>query len=78
MSNKSYILPSRVSITGGKPEDKERESVVTRLLPSVYQALEKKHAKLVVHQASTALEVAYQLGVQSVLADLRNGYVVES
>ena len=78
MSNKPYVVPPRVSITGRQPEDNiAKEMVIARLLPGVYQVLEKKHAKLVVHQSSTQLEVAFQLGVQSVLSDLRNGYVVE-
>ena len=76
-----YLRIKDVSITDGTSKAllaPAREVVVARMLPSVYQQLEKKHSRLVITTASTPLEVSYQLGVQAVLADLRNGYVVES
>ena len=49
---------------------------VVRLTPEVYAELEKKHTRLAVSATTTPIEAAFQLGVQSVLRDLRNGYVV--
>lgn len=49
---------------------------VVRLAQEVYAELEKKHTRLAVSATTTPIEAAFQLGVQSVLRDLRNGYVV--
>lgn len=49
---------------------------LVRLTPEVYADLEKRHTRLSVSATSTPIEVAFQLGVQSVLRDLRAGYVV--
>ena len=46
--------------------------------PEVYAALEAKLSRTIVTTSTTALEAAYQLGVQAVLKELRAGYVVQT
>lgn len=42
----------------------------------VYQKLEKQVARTAITNQTTDIQAAYQLGVQSVLEALRNGFVV--
>ncbi len=53
-----------------------KEQVVTRLEPNVYAALEAKVPPPNVTTTTTELMAGYQLGVQTVLKLLRDGYVV--
>ncbi len=53
-----------------------KEQVVTRLEPEVYAALEGKVPPPNVTTTTTELMAGYQLGVQTVLKLLRDGYVV--
>lgn len=50
---------------------------VVRLTPEVYKALEDKLSRTVVTTNTTPIEAGFQLGVQAVLKELRNGYVVQ-
>ena len=47
-----------------------------RLPQHVYAELERKVGTVVVNQVTTDLQAGYMLGVQVVLKELRNGYVV--
>ena len=47
-----------------------------RLPQHVYAALEARMAGPVVSQVTTDLQAGYMLGVQAVLKELRNGFVV--
>lgn len=47
-----------------------------RLPQHVYESLEAKMAGPVVNQVTTDLQAGYMLGVQAVLKELRNGFVV--
>ena len=47
-----------------------------RLTQHVYDELERKVGSVVVNQVTTDLQAGYMLGVQAVLKELRNGYVV--
>lgn len=59
-----------------QPEEPMKEQVVTRLEPEVYAALEGKVPPPNVTTTTTELMAGYQLGVQTVLKLLRDGYVV--
>ena len=50
---------------------------VVRLTPEVYKTLEDKLSRTVVTTNTTPIEAGFQLGVQAVLKELRNGYVVQ-
>jgi hypothetical protein len=52
--------------------------IITRLASDVYRQLERKFSKPIVTTATTPIEVAYQLGVQAVLQELRNGFTIDS
>ena len=56
---------------------KQTESLIVRLTPEVYTVLETKLSKLIVTEATTPIQVGYQLGVQAVLKELRAGYVIQ-
>ena len=56
---------------------KQTESLIVRLTPEVYAVLESKLSKLIVTEATTPIQVGYQLGVQAVLKELRAGYVIQ-
>lgn len=47
-----------------------------RLPEHVYKELEGKLASPVVNQVTTDLQAGFMLGVQAVLKELRNGFVV--
>lgn len=47
-----------------------------RLPQHVYDELERKVGTVVVNQVTTDLQAGFMLGVQSVLKELRNGFVV--
>ena len=47
-----------------------------RLTQHVYEELERKVGTVVVNQITTDLQAGYMLGVQAVLKELRNGYVI--
>lgn len=51
---------------------------VVRLEQEVYAQLEAKLSRLVVTTTTTPLEAGFQLGVQAVLKELRNGYVIQT
>ncbi|QYD70143.1 hypothetical protein KZJ38_07500 [Paraburkholderia edwinii] len=53
-----------------------KEQVVVRLDPFTYRELEQKLTPPVVTTQTTELLAGYQLGVQSVLKLLREGYTV--
>lgn len=58
-------------------QDTEKRVVdMVRLSYEQFSALEKKVGRIGVGNQTTQLEVAFQLGVQSVLKELRDGYVV--
>lgn len=57
-----------------KPETR----YIVRLQPELYQKLETKLSRTVVTSSTSAIEVGYQLGVEAVLKELRNGYVMEA
>lgn len=57
-----------------KPETR----YIVRLQPELYQKLETKLSRAVVTSSTSAIEVGYQLGVEAVLKELRNGYVMEA
>lgn len=48
-----------------------------RLSPQVYRELEKQVSRPVVSERTTPEQIAFQLGVQSVLEVLRNGFTVD-
>jgi len=50
---------------------------ILRLTPDLYKLLERKFSRPVVTTATTPIEVSYQLGVQAVLQELRNGFTIE-
>lgn len=54
-----------------------KELIVTRLRPDLYAQLEKKFSTLRITETVTPLQAGYALGVEAVLKELRNGYVVE-
>ena len=58
-----------------KPEQKEL--IVVRLRPDMYNDLERKCKTLVINEATTPLQAGFALGVESVLRMLRNGYTIE-
>ena len=47
-----------------------------RLPQHVYDELERKVGGVVVNQITTDLQAGYMLGIQAVLKELRNGFVV--
>jgi len=47
-----------------------------RLPQHIYEELERKVGGVVVNQVTTDLQAGYMLGVQAVLKELRNGFVV--
>lgn len=51
---------------------------IVRLQPELYQKLETKLSRTIVTSSTSAIEVGYQLGVEAVLKELRNGYVMEA
>jgi hypothetical protein len=51
-------------------------TTVTRLHPEIYAKLEQRFSKTIVTEATTPLTAAYALGIEAVLKELRNGYVV--
>jgi hypothetical protein len=53
-----------------------KELVVVRLDQSMYRELEQKLTPPVVTSQTTDLQAGYQLGVQSVLKMLREGYTL--
>lgn len=57
-----------------KPETR----YIVRLQPELYQKLETKLSRTIVTSSTSAIEVGYQLGVEAVLKELRNGYVMEA
>ena len=57
---------------------KQTESLIVRLTPEVYTVLEAKLSRLIVTEATTPIQVGYQLGVQAVLKELRAGYVIQA
>lgn len=57
-----------------KPETR----YIVRLQPELYQKLETKLSRTMVTSSTSAIEVGYQLGVEAVLKELRNGYVMEA
>lgn len=57
-----------------KPETR----YIVRLQPELYQKLETKLSRTVVTSDTSAIQVGYQLGVEAVLKELRNGYVMEA
>lgn len=56
----------------------EQPKVVTyaRLTREVYEDLERKVGRILVTRETTDLQAGYQLGVQSVMQMLREGYVI--
>lgn len=52
------------------------ERVITRLDKDVYEALVKRLPGIGVGTDTTELQAGYQLGVQHVLAILREGFVI--
>lgn len=54
-----------------------KERVLNRLTPEVYRELEKKLSTPLVTVQTTELLAGYLLGIQTVLKELRNGYVTE-
>lgn len=56
-------------------KEQVKERIVVRLDPGLYRALEKQLTSPVVTHQTTELQAGYQLGVQSVLKCLREGYV---
>lgn len=52
-----------------------KERVLNRLTPEVYRELEKKLSTPLVTIQTTELLAGYLLGIQTVLKELRNGYV---
>lgn len=55
----------------------QSQETLFRLTAEVYAQLERKHTRLSVSATTTPIEAAFQLGVQAVLRDLRNGYRIE-
>lgn len=53
-----------------------KEDVLVRLDPDAYKALESKLTPPVVTSSTTDLQAGAQLGIQTVLKLLREGYVV--
>ncbi len=53
-----------------------KEKEVHRLSQEVYKDLEKKIGHIQVEDSTSELSAGFQLGVQKVLALLRNGFVV--
>ena len=49
---------------------------IARLDNETYLLLERKFSRPVVTEGSTQLQAAYQLGVQAVLQELRNGFTI--
>lgn len=63
-----------------KPKDpapKPKEQFFVRMAPHIYNQLERKLPAPVVSQQTTDLQAGFQLGVQYVLKQLRDGYVIE-
>jgi hypothetical protein len=56
----------------------EKPLRIARLDQETYLLLEKKFSRPVVAQDTTQLQAAYQLGVQAVLQELRNGFTIGS
>lgn len=54
-----------------------KERVLNRLTPEVYRELEKKLSTPLVTVQTTELLAGYLLGIQTVLKELRNGYVTD-
>lgn len=61
---------------GVKMEQEKKYIEIIRLTPEQYEVLEKKVSRLGINNQTTPLEVAYNLGVQAVLKELRVGYVI--
>lgn len=60
------------------PETKPTQVLtITRLNPALYAKLEQKFSRPIVLSTTTAHEAGFQLGVQAVLQELRNGYTTE-
>lgn len=57
-------------------EQPMKEQVVTRLEPDVYAALEANVPPPNVTTTTTELQAGYQLGIQTVLKLLRDGFVI--
>lgn len=57
-------------------EQEKKYIEIIRLTPEQYEVLEKKVSRLGINNQTTPLEVAYNLGVQAVLKELRVGYVI--
>lgn len=58
-----------------KPEQKEL--IVVRLRPDMYNELERKCKTLNVNENTTSLQAGFALGVEHVLKMLRVGYTIE-
>lgn len=52
-----------------------KENVFVRMSYDVYKDFERQVGAMGVNKDSTVIEVSYQLGIQSVLKKLREGYV---
>lgn len=57
-------------------EKKTTPRTYARLTTEVYQDLERKVGQVMVTRETTDLQAGFQLGVQSVLKLLREGYVI--
>lgn len=74
------LAPVREGVGGGFQSKTGDIKVITvyRLDKEVYDILEKQLGHIQVGSSSNVHDVAYQLGIQKVLQELRKGIVIES
>lgn len=53
------------------------QTIVVRLRQDQYLQLERKFSKAVVTDQTSPAQAGYQLGIEAVLKELRNGFVLE-